>query len=387
MLSLVKKKIADGYGIRIPRLDGAAEFHQVGEGGTVTPCHRDDVIALLCPRAQGGIGVVLPTYYSRTDESEHVATFVHVAEQLLQACRALPQVPVVLFLGMQCHDHERAATLLRLAAMLKATGRQSWPDNFFVVPLTLPMSFKVCTLNVVFSLLTPLGLRGVGWLDDDVRFTSGSWTALIRRFLDKGGVGAVGAFKRGLQGEHRAARVLFRLKQVTQPAVNYPHGCAILVDARRMSPGIPARYASDDGYVCFEMLDPRRANPLELLELVEGATCFHYVGGPAGQTLKRLRRMLINHAIFMADYPPDVARYYFQNLLFSGLWPLAPLDRSQGLRRGLEKHVLKTIYLGCFSAIAANLLVRGVLGRPLETWKHGSAAGLPSWSTTDVEAA
>jgi hypothetical protein len=383
LLTRIKRVVSRGYGYEVPDLAARTRFFTRSSAGAaradvVEEIERDALAGRYEAELRGGIAVILPTVLARAPLAVHREIVSHIAGQLSDIRRRLPGTPVAFCIGLQYEEGNEAAAVQRLRDTLSAVWAQAdtWRHDLVFIGIVAPRLHKVVTLNAAFGVLRRFGLRGIGWTDDDVRFSDGAWARLAEAFLAGGGRGAVGAVKLGLPGDHLAARALYRLKQLTQPATNYPHGCAILVDARQVGRGIPPRYISDDGFVCFENLRPDAADPLEQLRLVAGASCLHYVGGPAGQTLKRLRRMLINHVVFMADYPDDVARTYFRELLFGGLWPLAPFDRSKGGVHGVKKLGVKLVYFGWFSAVCAELFVRGVAGRPLRDVRWNGYAAL-----------
>ena len=129
--------------------------------------------------------------------------------------------------------------------------------------------------------------------------------------------------------------------------------------------GIPDRYLCDDGYVCFRLLDPGRADALHRLRLVPDARCHYHVAGPAGQSRRRIRRLLLNHLIYLADWSYPVSRLYFRQILFAGMWPLTDFDGSAGRRRGAAKAAIGWLYFAWFARTAAELYLRGLLRRPL----------------------
>jgi hypothetical protein len=73
----------------------------------------------------------------------------------------------------------------------------------------------------------------------------------------------------------------------------------------------------------------------------------------------------LNHNIYLADWSYPVARYYFRNILFYGMWPLAGWDGSKGLWHGISNASIKWLYFCWFAKVSAELYLRGVLQRPL----------------------
>jgi hypothetical protein len=325
------------------------------------------VAAALGPGAAGGIAFLLPTVVER-GEAEQAAASLRLVQQVAGLRDARPELPLVFVAGMQWRDPAGRAEALR---RLEALGGEALARRIPFVGMSLPGPGKIRTLNAAIAVAEGVGARGLAWVDDDVRLEPGCLAGMAERFLARGARGAVGATKVGAPKEYAASRLLFAAKSVMEPAVNYPHACCILVETGVVAGGIPPRYVSDDGYVCFRLLDPSLANPLEHLELVPGALCHYHVGGPAGETYRRIRRMLLNHHIYMADFPRPVARFYFRHVLFTGLWPLAPWDGSRGWRFGATKWALKWAYFGWFAAVGAELYLRGLLGRPLRRVSWG----------------
>lgn len=383
MLTFVQRTVAAGYDFK-----SASPVEGVGwlrlEGDALVAIDREGLALALAPAASGGFAVIFPTFLGRASAAAHAASLRHLVAELRLARAQHPRLALTLFVGMQHEACDWQRALDRLAQMVRAALADGpLPEGLQLAAISLPLSHKVVTLNAALSFIDSLRLRAVGWADDDVRFTAGAWSRLIDRFVEKGAVGAVGVVKRPLAGEPTAARLMFGIKRVTAPAVDYPSGCGMLVEASRLRRGIPARYFSDDGYVCFELLRPGAHDPFEQLELVPGAECQHVIDAPAGAALRRIRRHMITHAVFMADYPLATSRFYFRHLLFAGLFPLAPFDRSRGVVRGVQKLGVKAIYFGLFAAIVGDLFVRGLSNRPMRSFQHGSGVGLPRWRSTE----
>lgn len=328
---------------------------------------HDDPQALI-PVLQsvvGGVrlGILCPTFVGRTSTENHLRCIEFVFEQVSDASHAMPDAALVVFVAMQWQgDEEKAESIRRLQRLIELSEASF---DLTVVGLSLQGPGKIRSINAALQVCKRANLKGLCWIDDDIQLEPDCLAHLFRRFVAKGMRGAVGATKQPHAREQLTSRVLFRAKAIAAPATNYPHGCCIVVETRVLGDGIPDRYASDDGYVCFELIDPSKPNPLENLELVPDAICHYYVAGPAGETFKRIRRLLLNHHIYLADYPLPVARYYFQHVLFHGLWPLAPWDASHGFRFGLAKASIKWVYFVFFASVGVELYIRGLLGRPL----------------------
>ncbi|MFE7119383.1 hypothetical protein ACFU99_28615, partial [Streptomyces sp. NPDC057654] len=249
-----------------------------------------------------------------------------------------------------------------------------------VAGLLLPGPGKIRTLNAAFPLAVRLGAAGVGWVDDDVVMDPDCLERMADAFLAGGCRGAVGPHKIAHAGTHRVSRLLHRAKAVAAPATNYPHGCCVLVATDVVADGIPDRYDSDDGYLCFALLDPAHPDPLHDLRLLPEARLHYTVSdGPAGPTRRRVRRLLLCHHIHLADAPYPAARYYVHHMLFPGMWPLTGWDGSRGFRHGAANAAVKWLYFGWFLRTGAELYVRGLLDRPLRAvaWSGHTTLAAP----------
>jgi len=355
----VTSTIASGYQRRVSP-EWLAATHVITDGDSAHVVSDKEWVLRRLNLGIGGIALVVPTYVGRASAEGHCEMVEAILSQICQIHGAHPEMQVVLIVGMQWDGDLRADSIQRLGTLARLSGRSQVP----FVGLSLTKTRKTATLNAAIEVANGFRADGIGWLDDDVRLEPHCFQRMVERLAAKGFRGAVGAVKKGRPRFNLASRLLFLAKSVTQPACNYPHGCCILVERRVVEKGIPSRYVSDDGYVCFELLDPSRPNPLEMLELVADTGCLHYVGGSAGQNRARIRRMLTNHVIFLSDYPPEVSTYYFRHILFYGLWPLAPWDKLNPPHIAAAKWVLKSLYLCWFLGVAADLFVRGLIKRP-----------------------
>ncbi|MFH8217829.1 hypothetical protein ACH4C2_01390 [Streptomyces sp. NPDC018057] len=337
------------------------------------------VAAALGREVLPALALVAPTYVARGTLAEQEERLDALLDQLAKAGAAHPQAPFALFVGMQwsCAEEEREA--LRRLRTLVGRARDRLP-RLPVCGLSLPGPGKPRTLNAAIEVAEALGCVGVGWVDDDVTLAEGCLARLVRDFLAAGCRGAMGATKVPHTKEFTTSRLLARAKAIAAPAADYPHGCCILVATDVVSGGLPGRYVSDDGYVCFRLLDPDLPDPLARLRLVPDARCHYFVAGPAGETRRRIRRLLLNHLVDLADWPLPVARHYFRHVLFSGLWPLTGFDGSRGLRHGAQKAAIKWLYFAWFAGLGAELYLRGLAGRPLRRieWAPYSAVRTPS---------
>ena len=330
----------------------------VGEGLCWSASDADSA---SLPDAAGGIVVFCPTYLERASCERHVLVVEHLGEQLEAVRARFQNLPVALIVGLQHGDSPASAGVQRLEALAAAARRASSAP---FVGFVLAGSGKTRSLGVGIELAERLRARALVLIDDDVRLEPGCIAALIARFLDKGSRGAVGATKLALGGAHWSARWLARVGRHVQPARATPHACCMIVALEVVAGGIPARYV-DDAYVFFELLDPASSDPLEWLEVIPEARCWHVVGsGSLRSTLRGLRRVLLTHHVCLADYPAK-ASFYRRELLFYGFWPFGTRAVGLGVRRAAAKWLAKLLYFGLFSTVGAELLLRGLCGRPL----------------------
>ncbi|WP_229891024.1 hypothetical protein [Streptomyces lavendofoliae] len=331
------------------------------------------------PATGTAVALVAPTYVGRGTLAEQEERLDALLERVVEAADAHPDVGVLLFVGMQWRDAaEEKEALRRLAALVRRAAARA--PGVRACGLSLRGPGKPRTLNAAFAVARTLGCAGVGWLDDDVTLEPGCLAHLVRAFVTDGCRGAVGATKVPHTAAYATSRALARAKAVAAPATCYPHGCCVLVATDVVAGGMPDRYVSDDGYVCFRLLDPGLPDPLRYLRLVPEARCHYVVAGPAGETRRRIRRLLLNHLIDLADWPLPVARYYFRHVLFGGMWPLTGFDRARGVRHGAAVAAIKWLYFCWFCGVGAELYVRGLLRRPLREvrWAPYSAVRNPS---------
>ncbi|ANH94933.1 hypothetical protein A8713_30285 [Streptomyces sp. SAT1] len=322
----------------------------------------------------GGLGVLLPTYVARCGPDEQRTALRHLLAALAEVRAARPELPLTLWLGMQYGPGELAEAVRRLRELtgpgagdetgaVRADATAPAPPD--VVGFALPGPGKIRTVNAALRLARPLGHTGWLWTDDDVRLAPGCLVRLVDRFLERGATGAVGAHLSALPRASAAALTMDRVSRVTAPPAPYPAAACMLVAAGVLAGGIPARRLADDGHVLFALLDPAAPDPWHDLEVLPEARGSFYRVGRAHDTLRRLRRSLYSHVTCTADHPWPAARVYLTEVLFHGLWPLAPWDGSGGRVRGAKRWAVKAVQAAWFCSVAAGLAVRGALGRPL----------------------
>jgi hypothetical protein len=220
---------------------------------------------------------------------------------------------------------------------------------------------KVRSVNTALTAALRWSSAGLIQIDDDIYLEPGCIAALVDEFERGGRRGAVGATKIGLARHHRASRMLLWLKAKARPACNYPHACCIILQPAAIA-AIPARYVSDDGYICFSLLRPAASDPFELLRIAPKARCRHFVGGRAGQSARRIRRLLLNQHVLLSDFPLDVSEFYVKRVLFPGFWPIGSAERAFVPVRW----VVQFLYFLWFLAVGLELALRGLLRRPLQ---------------------
>ena len=325
------------------------------------------------PNAPMDFAILLSTVLTRVTNDRTLQLLADLPSQIESLRARRPTQPLYVFVALQWFGSRESDGMACLRGVVDRLGERL--KDISISGLLLRGPGKRQSINATIPLAAAAGCDGLLLLDDDVMLEPHCLAYLLEAFTTQGRLGAVGARKVGHPKSHRASQWLHRMKNITQPATNYPHSCCMLVAMDVVRGGIPSRYGSDDGYVCFELLDPEAANPLHHLKLVPEAVCHHEVGGTWLETLSRLRRMLLNHHIFMADYDQRTAGFYFSEVLFFGLWPFARFDRSRGLKFGLAKWGIKLIYATWFAAIGAELILRSVAGRPLNRVAWGGDIG------------
>ncbi|WP_336320208.1 glycosyltransferase family 2 protein [Streptomyces lavendofoliae] len=321
---------------------------------------------------RGGLGVLLPTYVGRCGARDHATMVAHVRDALAEAHAAHPDVPLTVWVGMQYGpgDYEEAVRRLRAAAAVARRGAGRGALAF--AGLALPGPGKLRTVNAAVRAGRDRDYAGWLWIDDDVELGPRCLVRLLTRFRERGCTGAVGARLVALPRSTPASQVMDRVSGCTVPPGACPVAGCMLVETKVIAGGIPPRRLADDGFVLFELLDPAARDPLHDLEVLPGAYCRTYRVGGARDTRRRLRRSLYSHVTCMADYPRATARRYFRDVLFHGLWPLAPWDGSRGPLRGALRWTVKAVHFGWFCAVAAGLVARGLTHRPLRSVAWGN---------------
>lgn len=321
------------------------------------------------------IAIFLPTMLDRLEEQESAEYLASLAAQLEAAARN-QKVALSFYIALQ---HAGSRQDIAIAALEKAVGIIEAPlaavsVSMPIVALVLDATGKVNSINEMTRLALTKDVEAVVLIDDDVSFSPNCFDRLIAAYLDRPSPCAIGARKLGRPLNTRASSILHKLKSFTQPAENYPHACCMIVSIEVISPRIPPIYSSDDGYICFRLLDVKNAkNPLHKLTLIDDAWCYHMVGGRNTVEIKsRIRRILLHHHLFLSHADPETSLYYSSQILFYGLWPWVPFDWSRGWRAGAIKCAIKYLYAIWFTKIAIELIMRGRSNRPMNQIKWGN---------------
>ena len=317
----------------------------------------------LSPPDVVSIGVLVPTYVSRDGWEAQAAFVMQVLSQVSEIQRTLSTVRPVFLLGMQWFEDGEAAE-----ARFRLELANQFADDCAVefLGLCLKGPGKIRTLNAAIALADKMRFKGLLWVDDDILLAPQCLVRLVEAFVvRRNSEGAVGATKTLQPGRTATSRALSRCKQLMQSSMNFPHGCCMLVQTSLLAGGIPNRYQSDDVYVCFRLLSPSSQNPLLHMELVANACCTYGSAGGMLARIKKLRRILLNQHVFLADWPRETAVCYFKNIMFPGLWPINAFDRSNGPVLGVAKMGLQWLYFSLFLLFGMELLLRGFAATPL----------------------
>jgi hypothetical protein len=353
--------IARGYSPTAASTPGWTEYFCL-HSGTAKRCTEDEVTHYVYGRCH--IAFILPTVLSRCKFAEHLCALQQFITELRRARERLPSVHFAGMICVQGGPTDAEETINHIRRLL--TGLSLSGENLTLCGVAMGARSKVAALNLGFHIFGRAGANGIGWIDDDVLLSRGSLGAIAETLVQNHSLDAVGARKRGRPREFVASRALHRAKTAMSTlATQYPHGCCIIVRASAFPNGIPNRYICDDGFVCFELLEPTKPKPLGRLYLNDEAQVDHFVGGRAWEIYHRVRRSLLCLAIFIADYPWPKGRWYLKYIQFYGLWPVAPFDKSNGISAGLRKWCLKLVLFIWFAEVVGELLLRGALRRPL----------------------
>ena len=322
----------------------------------------------LQERIAGGVTALCPTYVGSMPLDEQRATVGHLARRFAAAVRETGTGPGLFIVGMQWQPGEEQEAMARLNDLLD-TARAHGD----CVGLTLRGPGKIRTINAALELASHGRPRGWLWFDDDVRLQPDALRQILARFAERGFTGAVGATCRPTRTPRLGPALLARGKRLTAPVQQYPHACCMVVAADVLRGGIPDRFISDDGYVLHRLLDRRAARPLTALEVIPSAVCEFRARPTMLGVLRTQHRLVYCHLTTVAEMPLDTATFYLRRMLFADLFA--------GRRPGVSVHrtaltrVLKAGHCAWVGVVAASLIVRGAIGRPLTHVPWGRGIG------------
>jgi hypothetical protein len=315
--------------------------------------------------------------YIAADLAKRSAHILFLLPTVVERCEAGEQVRAIeeLIAQVKCVE-QSSGILISLQSSASTTDVQArlreWlalGDFASPVPLFIACSnikSKVNAINFSLDLCARAGIEALSYIDDDVVLGQDAIRHLCDSYDASPKPCAVGARKIPHPKAYRSSRFLNFCKNImSTPSTQYPHGCCIIISADRFKKGIPARYVCDDGFICFELIDPSAADPQAQLIICDQAICHHSVGGKFWETTKRIRRSLLSVVVFCMDYPAATAMYYLRRIHFAGLWPFSPLDRSKGKTVAAKKWSLKLVLFLWTAKIFAELVVRGLVGKRL----------------------
>lgn len=325
---------------------------------------------------EGDLVVFCPTVTIDGNADPQAEALTQIAGQLRGGVERGTLPPCVLLVGVHHDPARRGDAHARLDALrTRLDGSLRLDGSVRLAAFCTTTPGKVTALNAAIDVALRARAVGLLQLDDDIRIEDGALDALYTAYRGAGHPLAVGATKIGISRPTWTSRLMRWSKSRTRTAVDYPHACCMLLDPRLVAPGVPTRYVSDDAYICFALLRPELPDPRHLLRLVPQARCVHYVGGAAGQAARRVRGLLLNTHVLLADFPAEVSRYYFRELLFPGFWPLGSRPRRW---RPLS-WATQALYFTWFLAVGLELALRGAAGRPLRDigWRPVPDRALP----------
>lgn len=302
--------------------------------------------------------ILLPTYVARSSANDQIKHFVSFVNQISGEA---PTENIFVIVAMQwTNTVELASAQNRLSAILSGASVSA---NIRLFGFTLRASRKVDSINALVPFI-PESTKHIGWFDDDVILAGGSIKSLIDKAKSLND-SVIGASKIGLCRNDSASRIVFQMKALISPAINYPHGCAIILPFRSIKHGIPKEISCDDGYICYMFMSPGSANPFSKLVIDNDAICYHKVGAGGGfkRNALRIRRLLIHHWQLMAFFP-DKAVCYFNKSLFPDLWPI----NTFSCKRSVLVMGAKYFYFSLFLFVGLELLLRGCLKTPIKNY-------------------
>jgi hypothetical protein len=371
LVRLLQRALSAGYAPKACREScESLEFYRPNRGSSLN--YRTFIENL--PKCD--VVFLLPTVLERCKSDDHHVACIQFIKQLNAARELNSDLRICGLVVLQCETGRESLARQRLVEMLGSSAALD------ITGVISNQRSKVASINMVVETFNASGARVIGWMDDDVVLSSECVGVLLRQFRELDYQGAIGPRKFGRPKRFSASRCLHAAKELMKtPDTQYPHGCCILVEASRLSQGIPTRYICDDGYICFELLRPTHESPQGLLKVSDRCRCDHFVGGTWAEIYFRVRRSLLNLAIFVADYEWATGCYFLRNIQFAGLWPLGQLETKYGYGPAIRKWVLKAILFLWFIEVCTELLIRALLRVPFSSisWAayswYGNAEG------------
>lgn len=321
----------------------------------------------------GGSAVFLPTLGRRLDASTCDRIAANVGAEVIELQRLGFDVSlyvIVQYLANETRSGAEAARrrlVDRFAKLLTETGA-----SVDLHSAVMRGPGKVQSLNAMIEHARSTLPEAAILLDDDVDMEPGCLSALVDRYGQMDAPVAIGATKIGNPADDRGSRLLHWAKSHTAPATQYPHACCMIVTMTVIADGFPPALSSDDGFICFELLDPSAPNPLARLQLDPRARVHHVVGGERGDIIRRIRRMLLNHYQFLCSYSWDKGRFYCRDLLFFGFWPIGKRMPEGTVLARARRWCLKLLYFMWFVSVGMELALRALIRRPIRMIRWGA---------------
>ncbi|WP_440980752.1 hypothetical protein [Shinella sumterensis] len=369
----LQRALAKGFHVAAP-LEQSPVWEEIKKAGRVT----------------GGrerLAVLLPTIAQRLDPqtlrriSENVGAEVAI---LSEGGTEVAVYIVVQYMSDTMH-HLAEQRRSELAAMLFSNAGQG-DTTVSVHSATMRGPGKVLSLNAMLLRASEFAPGAAVLLDDDVEMESACLAALLACYREMDLPAAVGATKVGHSAEGRASKFLYWAKSHTAPATQYPHACCMLVSMSVIQNGFPTELSSDDGFICFELLDPHADDPLHRLKLEPRARVHHVIGGDGNAMYQRIRRMLLNHYQFLCAYEWTKGRFYCRDLLFFGFWPVGKSVSTGTFRSRAIRWWVKAAYFTWFTSIGIELAVRAITRRPIRAipWGSGTTVVASTPATQEI---
>lgn len=309
----------------------------------------------------GSIVMFCPTYVHRGSFEILDDLTDHLISQIRQIHKKhAPQITIVIGIQYQ-GDLEKEEGIFRLSKLREKFDEVSISFSGFIQY----GRGKIHSLNVAINFANEIESEGLLQVDDDVRFEDGSLANLIDAYYEKKIKAVCGARKKVISKKGMASRLLKYAKAQVKSPITYPHACCMIFNPKLFKGGIPTRYVSDDGYVCFKTIDPNSKNPVENLVIVENCICWFVSGGPTKEIIKRIRRIMLTHVILLVDFPIATSKFFLKNILFSGFWPISKIKRNGSFLGTLSRYVFQCAYFIWLIVIGVELMIRGGLGIPI----------------------